>query len=136
MSEDSLQSLTTTEWSDKQLKAIGLLADIDKSKNFDDIAKTVDVSRMTLYVWRQEPGFIEAVKKIRDKNTKWKVTPVINKLFAMALDGDIQAIKMALQLTGEVANGDKGTNVNLFVPVREYTPKEIEAYNKEFDEEC
>lgn len=128
------QNYPKDDWTGAQLIAIGLLADIDKKKTFTDIAIEAGVGRKTLWEWRQKTKFIQAVADIRNINTAWKTTPLLNTLYDRAIKGDMVAMKMALQLNGELADG-KDTTVNLNIPIRDLTPKELKDYRDEFDEE-
>lgn len=133
-SDPAPQNYPKDDWTGAQLIAIGLLADIDKKKTFTDIAIEAGVGRKTLWEWRQKTEFIQAVADIRNINTAWKTTPLLNTLYDKAIKGDMVAMKMALQLNGELSDG-KDTTVNLNIPIRDLTPKELKDYRDEFDEE-
>lgn len=55
-------------WTDQRAKAAQLCA--DRNLTYAEIAAEVDISREMLYLWRQDPEFIDRVKFLKDEYKK------------------------------------------------------------------
>ena len=74
-------------------KAVELLAIPNAFRNYDEIAKEIGVSQNTLYKWRKEDGFQEAVIKRTQEIMGDSFQQVVEAHLRRAKSGDMVAIK-------------------------------------------
>jgi len=95
--------------SERQQRAAIELAKGDKT--YGQVAKAVGVAERTLYNWRETESFQNAVKQATDRLFASARPRILAALERAAIDGDVPAIRVALQVLGDL--GDGSTNVNV-----------------------
>lgn len=89
-----------------------------------EFAKTINVHETTLSDWKKLPGFMAEVTAIAREQLRDALSDVYGALVKRALDGDVQAIKLALEVSGEYTPKQK---VDLDVDVRKLSDDELNA---------
>lgn len=119
MAENNLQTLT--KWTPEQVTYMHVLADPLEVRNDDDIAESLNVSRQTLWNWRQMDGFCDEAYGILVKNLSGKLGKVFAGLMKRASQGDSSAARLILEVIGKLKvqgtkEGDKTLNVYVGTP--------------------
>src|ERR1044071_4943085 len=97
-----------TELTKNMQDAIPILADPDNaSKTWVEKAKLIGVSTTALYLWRQEPEFLDALTKECDKQLKMYRPQIDKGLIEAASTGSTADRKLYYQLTGTLQEADK-----------------------------
>lgn len=94
--------MTKTTFTAKQQRYIEILADPDDSRKQEDVAKSLRVTRKTLYEWRKLEGFWEAVGELVKDGTDQRMGRVWSKLVSLCERGNVPAMKLLFQLRGEL----------------------------------
>ena len=114
------------ELSEQQFKVAEALALRSPGESLMDVAKRAGVSKATLWRYRQEDGFCEAVRQ-RIRDITWADRgPVIRALTNKVLEGDVPAIRLWLQWRGELVEKsevDLNTGVTVVVG-KQWVPDE------------
>ena len=101
------------EWSPTRHRAADLLATLDDSRSYGDIATELDVDPDTLLYWRKSPEFMREVDRLLDERKRMLREPALKALLQNVRDGDQAAINTALKITGDLS-GD-GVNVQTHI---------------------
>ena len=88
-------NVSLEQFSPKQLKAIELMA--LGNLTLDAVAKQVEVSCQTIYTWRKQQPFIEAVIQRSRELVRAELPEVYQSLMTTAKSGSTQAIKLVLE---------------------------------------
>ncbi len=99
---NDLQNDTKQTWTAQQLEYILILADPGEDRSQQSIAESLNVSRTTLYAWREKEGFWDEVYKLVKDRSNIKYSKVIKALYERAMMGDIPAIRLILDHRGEL----------------------------------
>jgi hypothetical protein len=79
-----------------------IMSDWSDRRHTTQIADDLGVSRSTLYKWQREPGFMsevhDKIRRATDGEMKW----IYYGLVKRCKEGDVAAIKLLLQLRGEL----------------------------------
>jgi len=86
-----------TKWTSRQVKYMQILADPDDHRIDEEIAKSLGVARKTLYLWRQNPKFLDASYDILLKEVGGKLNEIFSGLIRKAKSGDPQATRLILE---------------------------------------
>lgn len=114
-------------WNANQLKFIEWLAlpkAQRKPKTQAGFAELIGMHETTLSDWKKIPGFMAEVTTIAREQLRDALSDVYGALVKRALDGDVQAIKLALEVSGEYTPKQK---VDLDVDVRKLSDDELNA---------
>lgn len=84
------------DWSPKELKAIELLASPQKMTQ-EEIAAECGIDRKTLWNWRQQDDFIQAVNDLAYQGLKARLPDVYEALLLKAQEGNTKAIELTLK---------------------------------------
>jgi hypothetical protein len=93
-----------TEWTptDKQLLVLDTAREIGLQRSISAVAIESGVSRITIHKWlREDADFKEAWQDIPNKLLSNHLPGIYAALIRKAVDGDVQAIKLALEVTGK-----------------------------------
>lgn len=93
-----------TEWTptEKQLLVLEAAREIGLQRSISAVAVETGVSRQTIYKWFKDcPEFKAAWDDIPHKLLSNHLPGVYAALIRKAIDGDVQAIKLALEVTGK-----------------------------------
>ncbi len=93
-----------TEWTptDKQLLVLEAAREIGLQRSISAVAVETGVSRQTIHKWfREDADFKAAWEDIPQKLLSNHLPGVYAALIRKAIDGDVQAIKLALEVTGK-----------------------------------
>lgn len=88
--------MTEEAWSDKQMKAIELMAS-GRGLTLSEIQKRVDISQDTLWRWRKKPAFMDAVIRRAREMLREVMPQIYRSLGKEAAAGDIRHIKLVLE---------------------------------------
>lgn len=114
-------------WHADQLEFIKWLA-LPKSqrqpKTQKEFAKKINVDEGTLSDWKRLPGFMSDVTANAREQLRDALSDVYGALVKRALDGDVQAIKLALEVSGEYTPKQK---VDLDIDVTKLSDDELRA---------
>lgn len=91
------------EWSPTRHRAADLLATLDDSRSYGDIASELRVDQDTLGYWRKSPEFMREVDRLLDERKRMLREPALKALLVNVRAGDQAAINTALKLTGDLA---------------------------------
>lgn len=114
-------------WNANQLKFIEWLAlpkAQRKPKTQTEFAKSIGMHETTLSDWKKLPGFMSEVTAIAREQLRDALSDVYGALVKRALDGDVQAIKLALEVSGEYTPKQK---VDLDIDVTKLSDDELRA---------
>lgn len=109
---------TTKKWSANQLKFIHWLAIPKKERKprtQQELAREMGLDPATLSDWKNIPGFTDEVTTLARQALRDALTDVYAALIKRAIDGDVPAIKLAMEMTRE------------YVPRQELTGKDGDA---------
>ena len=111
-----------------------ILADYTDKRTIDKVAEEIGVSRVTLWEWRQQPGFWDEVERIRKDGTDQEMTRVWSALLGECKRGNVGAMQLLFKLRGELVDKSEHTfdgpvpSVTLaFTEVR--TPEEAKRFS-------
>lgn len=93
-------------WTRKQMLAIEYLAAGDET--IEDIAEEIGVTRSTIWRWRKNPLFTEAVLVRAREMVKEELPQVYSALRRNARGGDARHIKILLDHVNEIEDRDRG----------------------------
>ena len=88
------------QFTPEQLKAIEMLATPGKKITHVKICEEIGVSVQTLYRWRQQPEFINAVNQLAYELLRGKLPEVYDALAEKAAEGNTKAIELMLKYAG------------------------------------
>lgn len=94
----------TKNWTAAQFKFIEWLSvpkKLRKPKTQDAFAKEIGVDPSTLWYWKRLPGFQDEVSRLCREMLKDNITDIYAALINKAIDGDVPAIKLAMEMTRE-----------------------------------
>lgn len=97
-------------WHAGQLQFIDWLAlpkKLRKPRTQDQLAKIIGYDPATLSDWKKLPGFMDDVRQAAKTHLKNDVPEIFDALAREAKAGDVQAIKLALEVTGEYIPAQK-----------------------------
>jgi len=97
-----MKSLSQKMWSAKQKQYPMWLADPTCRLSDTKIAEELGITRLTLYNWRQEPGFIAEAYSQLDKNIHARLNKVFNGLLDKAEKGDERAARLIFEVMGKL----------------------------------
>jgi len=89
-----------SEFSPEQEKAIATYGTLGPNRNEDAVAEIVGVNRRTLWVWRQEPRFCEAIRQEARRNFVRQYGDVVDALIRKAKKGHVAAAKLLMEFDG------------------------------------
>lgn len=110
---DNLQKLT--KWDAKQTQYMAILADPTETRNDDEIAQDIGVSRQTLWNWRQLDGFCDEAYSILQRNISGRLGKVFAGLMQRASKGDSSAARLILEAIGKLKQ--QGGNTTVVIPI-------------------
>ena len=116
-----------TEFTPDQRKYLDWVAtpkSLRNPKTVDLFAKSIGVDRTSLWRWSKLPGFTEEVAQSGRSYLKSELGEIFGALVKRALDGDVQAIKLALEVSGEYTPKQK---VDLDIDVTKLSNDELNA---------
>lgn len=117
----------TKNWNANQLRFIEWLAlpkSERKPKTQGAFAKELGVHETTLSDWKKLPGFMGEVTTLARGQLQNALTDIYAALVKAASSGDVQAIKLALEVSGEYTPKQK---VDLDVDVTKLSDDELDA---------
>lgn len=88
--------LMDKQWSPKQLKAIEMLARPEE-KDLTEIAEDLGINFSTLWRWRRNPEFQQAVNTLAYSCLKDELPKVYKSLSKKAVGGNVKAIELMLK---------------------------------------
>ena len=86
----------------QQLKAAEALATRTPDETLDDVGERAGVTRKTLWVWWKQDAFREAVRERVQALGASEQGPILQALFKEAKGGDVPAIRLFLQWSGDL----------------------------------
>ena len=89
-----------SQFSPKQLKAIELLANPSTEMTKEEIAEQCGVNTATLWRWRRNPKFQQAVNDLAYDILKDELPKVYNSMAKKAIKGNPKCIEMMLKFAG------------------------------------
>lgn len=95
---------TEPEWTptDKQLLVLEAAREVGLQRSISAVAIEAGVNRVTIYKWlRDDPEFKAAWGEIPQKLLSNHLPGIYAALVRKALDGDVQAAKLALEVSGK-----------------------------------
>jgi hypothetical protein len=95
-----MRKLLPGQWTLKQLKMQELEANPFDDRTVEEKAKELGIAKRTVYVWRERPGWQDAVYDIARRWIGGKAPKVLRSLVHKANTGDAQAIKLYLEVIG------------------------------------
>lgn len=99
--ETKMKKVDMTQFSEKQIVAIGLLSQPNKAGfQFEDIAKQCEISVRQLHRWRKEAEFKAAIVECSLENVKEVLPNVLKAHTKQAEGGNIKAIELFYKLFG------------------------------------
>lgn len=108
----------------KYLDWVAMPKSMRNPKTVDLFAKSIGVDRTSLWRWSKLPGFAEEVARSGRDYLKSELSEIFGALVKRALDGDVQAIKLALEVSGEYTPKQK---VDLDIDVTKLSDDELRA---------
>lgn len=90
-------------FSAEQLKAIETYANLGPTAKESEVADTVGVTRKTLWEWRKEREFCEAIAETVRKNLAQHFGGIFDALIRKAKTGQVPAAKLILEAAGMIS---------------------------------
>ncbi len=88
--------------SEQQRQGAEVFATRGADDRLEDLAAEVGVTRKTLWAWRKDPEFQDAVRERIEYHTWQERGPIFRALCEAAKGGDVAAIRLYLQHRGEL----------------------------------
>ena len=102
----------------EQLRAVEILANPENTMTYEEICKELDIANSTLWRWRQNPIFIEAVNSLAYEMLKSELPAVYASLLKQAKKGNPKCLELTLKYAGgyiEKASTEIQGNLNFSV---------------------
>lgn len=107
---------STKQWTAKQIKYQNVLGDPTDRRTDEQIATSIGVTRGTLWIWRNLPGFLDASYDQLLKNSQTYLRHVFSGLTRKAIQGDAGAARLLLEAIGKLKQQGVSTT-NVVIPI-------------------